>query len=249
MAPNVMKYTARGLRHALLLNSPPSLFQPHARNGLGTLATYMATRSIRSPVGARSQVLMGVVAVFNTLDSRPTKNISSTRIVSHNRMICKGKFSSIPGHTTTSAQRAQRESSGRRIVLPGSSAYGGPGDANTGHGDGPLLDVEGPDKLYHELVELGTIWADRNAQAEYLEEGRKILLSELIVKFNADAAVSRALAESKALATAEYKTHMSKMVEARRASNHAKVRFDALKTKIELVRTYEATRRSEMSIL
>lgn len=124
MAPNVMKYTARGLRHALLLNSPPSLFQPHARNGLGTLATYMATRSIRSPVGARSQVLMGVVAVFNTLDSRPTKNISSTRIVSHNRMICKGKFSSIPGHTTTSAQRAQRESSGRRIVLPGSSAYG-----------------------------------------------------------------------------------------------------------------------------
>lgn len=48
---------------------------------------------------------------------------------------------------------------------------GGPGDANTGHGDGPLLDVEGPDKLYHELVELGTIWADRNAQAEYLEEG------------------------------------------------------------------------------
>ena len=29
----------------------------------------------------------------------------------------------------------------------------------------------GPDALYHELVHAGTIWSDRFAQAEYLEEG------------------------------------------------------------------------------
>jgi hypothetical protein len=37
-------------------------------------------------------------------------------------------------------------------------------------GDGALLERDGPDALYHQLVELGTRWSDRHAKAEFLDE-------------------------------------------------------------------------------
>lgn len=41
-------------------------------------------------------------------------------------------------------------------------------------GEGALLSSDGPDELYHQLVEVGTRWSDRHAQAEYLEEGMQL---------------------------------------------------------------------------
>jgi len=41
-------------------------------------------------------------------------------------------------------------------------------------GEGAILSSEGPDELYHQLVEVGTRWSDRHAQAEYLEEGTSL---------------------------------------------------------------------------
>jgi len=93
------------------------------------------------------------------------------------------------------------------------------------------------------------VWSDKFAQAEFMEEVKKIKISELICRFMEEDSCSRALAETKALASPEYRDHVSRMVEARREANRARVQYDALRTKSELVRTYEATRRAEMQIL
>eukprot|EP00242_Pyramimonas_sp_CCMP2087_P016407 CAMPEP_0198198596 /NCGR_PEP_ID=MMETSP1445-20131203/2069_1 /TAXON_ID=36898 /ORGANISM="Pyramimonas sp., Strain CCMP2087" /LENGTH=185 /DNA_ID=CAMNT_0043868217 /DNA_START=159 /DNA_END=716 /DNA_ORIENTATION=+ len=108
---------------------------------------------------------------------------------------------------------------------------------------------EGPDALYHELVYAGTLWSDKFAQADYMEEVKKIKIAEGICRIMEEEDCSRAVAETKAIASEQYRDHISRMVEARREANRAKVYYDALKTKAELIRTYEATRRAEMQIL
>lgn len=55
---------------------------------------------------------------------------------------------------------------------------------------------------------------------------KKILMAELILRFMEEEGGSRALAETKAVAAAEYKEHITRMVEARREANRARVEFD-----------------------
>ncbi|KAK3258450.1 hypothetical protein CYMTET_32505 [Cymbomonas tetramitiformis] len=115
--------------------------------------------------------------------------------------------------------------------------------------DGTLLGAQGPDALYHQIVEFGMNWSDRLAEAEYLEERKKVVVAQLIVRLMANGSTSRALAETQALASDDYQEHIQRMTEARRIANRARVQYDALKQKAQLVRTYEATRRAEMQIL
>eukprot|EP00239_Pterosperma_sp_CCMP1384_P001808 CAMPEP_0197848404 /NCGR_PEP_ID=MMETSP1438-20131217/8636_1 /TAXON_ID=1461541 /ORGANISM="Pterosperma sp., Strain CCMP1384" /LENGTH=231 /DNA_ID=CAMNT_0043460627 /DNA_START=203 /DNA_END=898 /DNA_ORIENTATION=+ len=108
---------------------------------------------------------------------------------------------------------------------------------------------DGPDEMYHQLVYYGQQWSDRLAEAEGLEEGKKMLLAELILGYMDDGSTSRILAESKALADERYKEYIDRMVETKRLSNRSRVEYDALKIKLELVRTWEASRRAELNAL
>jgi capsular polysaccharide biosynthesis protein len=60
---------------------------------------------------------------------------------------------------------------------------------------------------------------------------------------------NKSAGEAKAFAAPEYKEHVTKMVEARRRANQAKVEFEGIKTHMNLTRTYEASRREEMKML
>lgn len=109
-----------------------------------------------------------------------------------------------------------------------------------------------PDKEVELVESLGLDWADKDAEASFLEETKKTLLAQLVqeVQMGAKAAGGRALsatqAESMALADPRYEAHLQKMVEARKEANRAKVLYEAGRVKIELMRSLIAARREEM---
>ena len=104
-----------------------------------------------------------------------------------------------------------------------------------------------PDKITERLIERGESWADLDAAASALEETRKSVLAERM-QDHASEAKSMAEREMKALADQTYKDFVTGMVEDRRKANRARVRFDAMKIWVELLRSHEATRRAEASI-
>jgi hypothetical protein len=104
-----------------------------------------------------------------------------------------------------------------------------------------------PDKIYNELMVSGEDWADKDAAANLLEEGKKSLLAQLAIEEGAQGQ-SYVKAEALALANRDYKDYVASMVEARRVANRAKVRYGAIQVLAELRRSQESTRRAEMQI-
>lgn len=102
-----------------------------------------------------------------------------------------------------------------------------------------------PNEIYQRLCDSGTKWAELNAQANQLEEMKKVILSRLKSEH---ARESNATAETKALASEEYQTHITGMVEARRQADIAKVEYESRKAYVDLVRTLESSRRAEMRL-
>lgn len=103
-----------------------------------------------------------------------------------------------------------------------------------------------PDVLRQRLVDLGEDWADKDAAASLYEETKKSALAKLIVASQAKTMAER---EAQALQSPEYGMHLEAMVEARKVANRAKVNYDAAKVWVEMARTAEATRRTEMRML
>lgn len=98
-----------------------------------------------------------------------------------------------------------------------------------------------PDDLYEQLVEAGEKWADLNAAADMLEESLKSLVSQLASDSNESSVAARTAFAHR---HPEYKGQVKQMVEARTAANKAKVRYDAKKVYVELLRTQSANERS-----
>lgn len=104
---------------------------------------------------------------------------------------------------------------------------------------------ESAESIFHKLNESGKEWAEKNALANQLEEMKKIILSRLKSKYPTD---SNANAETKAMASDEFETHITGMVEARRQADSAKVEYESRKAYVELMRSAESTRRAEMGL-
>jgi hypothetical protein len=102
-----------------------------------------------------------------------------------------------------------------------------------------------PDVLRVRYVELGTDWADKDAAANLLEESKKSVLAELLLNSDGKSVAER---EAIALASQGYRQHVTKMVEARRVANRARVNLDAARAWFDLARTVEATNRAEMGL-
>lgn len=97
-----------------------------------------------------------------------------------------------------------------------------------------------PYAIAKRLLAFGDDWADKKAAADILSESKKSVLSELSAECNEASAAAK---ESYGLRHPAYKEHLAKMVEAERLSNRAKVKLEAEKVRIELLRTQSANQR------
>lgn len=102
-------------------------------------------------------------------------------------------------------------------------------------------------ELTQRLVEAGETWSDLNSAASLMEELAKSVLAKIALKVIADGG-SAAKAEMVARADEEYIGHVSKMVEARRKADRARVRWISGQAHLELLRTQEASKRAEMRL-
>lgn len=100
---------------------------------------------------------------------------------------------------------------------------------------------------YQSMVEAGEDWADKHAAASLLEETAKSVLADVITRLTEEGQ-SPTAAERVARGEPEYREHVMNMVEARRASNRARVNYDARRTYLELWRTQQATTRAEAQL-
>src|SRR5208282_5421380 len=99
------------------------------------------------------------------------------------------------------------------------------------------------DAMYKKLLELGLDWADHKAAYQALEEASKSVLAAVTANAGGK---SHAAAESDARCSPQYRDHLLSVSAANRAYLRAQVRYDSLKTLIELRRSEESSRRAEM---
>ena len=102
-----------------------------------------------------------------------------------------------------------------------------------------------PNKIFHLTTEAGYDWADKKAAADLYEETKKTLIAKLANQANEK---SEAAKERYAFSTAEYEDFVTKMNEARKEANKAKVKYDAAVTWSDNMRTLEANKRQEMKL-
>jgi len=104
-----------------------------------------------------------------------------------------------------------------------------------------------PHGLAHELEQRGARWADSHAAAELLEKTHRIVLAQITNDYRLlERGLSRKAAEDLALGSEAYIQHIEATVEARRVANIARANYDAIRVRIEAMRTVEATKRAEI---
>jgi hypothetical protein len=103
------------------------------------------------------------------------------------------------------------------------------------------------DKLCDEAEAAGLAWADASAAADALEVTRKSVLAHSMAGFLQEGMPANK-AETFALAQESYMDFIKRMVSARKAADRARVHYDVLKTRIELIRTNASTERAAMGM-
>lgn len=103
-----------------------------------------------------------------------------------------------------------------------------------------------PDEVFHRLCKMGDEWVAANAKARLLEDCEKSELSQIVQEKLEKGAKSNADAESRARADQRFIDYIHRKVEARRAADEARVKYDAAKVWWEAQRTVAATLRQEM---
>lgn len=103
------------------------------------------------------------------------------------------------------------------------------------------------DALCDEAESAGFAWADAKAAYEALEQTRKSVLAQGMKGYFEEGMAGNK-AETMALADDAYLEFVRRMVKAGHAADRARVRFDILKTRIELLRTNASTERAAMSM-
>jgi len=98
---------------------------------------------------------------------------------------------------------------------------------------------------YHEIIEAGDDWADKDSAAKFLDDTRKPTLAQITNKMDAS---SQAAKDSLARAHPDYNEHLLKLRNARKAANLARVKYDAAKTLASLRQTQESLKKAEMKI-
>lgn len=103
---------------------------------------------------------------------------------------------------------------------------------------GALLDVE---TLAHELEQLGLDWADKRAAAEALDDATKSVLGAALLDCEGKNAPER---EARARNAPTFTAHRDELRDAKREAYRAHIRYEVMKTRIELRRSNSATERA-----
>lgn len=103
------------------------------------------------------------------------------------------------------------------------------------------------DAICDEAERAGFAWADAKAAYEALEQTRKSVLASAM-KGYLDEKMAANKAETYALADPAYVEFVRSMVKAGHAADRAKVHYDILRTRVELLRTNASTERAAMSM-
>ena len=112
--------------------------------------------------------------------------------------------------------------------------------------DKALLDS---DRMYKTLMEAGEVWADTKAAYGALDDATASVLADLTQGYrDGKDGPSRAEAETMARRSQPYRDHLASVSVAHKAYLRAQVRYDSLKTLIELRRSEESSRRAEMRL-
>ncbi|HET8686601.1 MAG TPA: hypothetical protein VFM18_08050 [Methanosarcina sp.] len=99
--------------------------------------------------------------------------------------------------------------------------------------------------LYQKLIEAGNDWADKKAAYNILEDTKNAVLAKLMLSSDAPSVAAR---EVEAKASKEYSEHVQKTQEAMKAALKAQVKYESMKTYIDLKRTEAANLRAEMKL-
>jgi hypothetical protein len=103
------------------------------------------------------------------------------------------------------------------------------------------------DALCNEAEEAGMAWADAKAAYEALEQTRRSVLAQSVKSYLTEGMPANK-AETMGLAETRYLDFLARMVRAGHAADRARVKYDILKTRIELLRTNASTERAAMSM-
>jgi hypothetical protein len=103
------------------------------------------------------------------------------------------------------------------------------------------------DAMYKKLLEVGEAWADAKSAYQALDDATASVLADLTQSYR-DADTSRVEAETMARRCSTYRDHLASVAVANKAYLRAQVRYDSLKTLVELRRSEESTRRAEMAL-
>lgn len=98
-----------------------------------------------------------------------------------------------------------------------------------------------PNVLYQKMIEAGNDWADKQAAATVLDDTRNTVLARLMQSSDAPSVAAR---EVQAKASTEYERHIKAAQEAQAEALKAKVKYEAIKTWIDLMRTRAANERA-----
>lgn len=103
-----------------------------------------------------------------------------------------------------------------------------------------------PDKIYQHIIAAAKEWTEADEEARRLKALDKIVLAEITNQ--QDNALSHAVRLSLALASPEYRLHVTNMVAAKTKANATFARYKAAQSLAELRRSQESTRREEMRL-
>ena len=104
------------------------------------------------------------------------------------------------------------------------------------------------DHIYHEVLSAGERWADAKAAYETLDDLTKTVLADITSGFLPPVCPTKTEAETRALASKDYKDHLAAKHSARKSWLLAEVKYKGLVMLAELRRTQESTRRQEMKL-
>ena len=107
-----------------------------------------------------------------------------------------------------------------------------------------MLNQHDPNVIAARLSAAGNDWADKNAAAKALERAAKAMRYQCFLDADGNNEVRKAKAET----AQAYQDLLDKAGDAETAAIKARVRYDTMRTEIDLIRTMESTKRAEMGM-
>lgn len=95
--------------------------------------------------------------------------------------------------------------------------------------------------LYEKLVECGEDWADKQAAANILEDTKSTVLARLMMSVMATSVAAK---EMEAKASAAYELHIINTANANKSALIAKIKYESVRTWVDLKRTEAANERA-----